>query len=93
MDTKNLRKKGNRWYLNFTLPAKFGVKKLSGRKIRISLKTSDYKLAHNLRESYISNLISANSRLQFVERLARHITEADKELHELLKTKLPELKT
>ena len=92
MDTKNLLKKGNRWYLNFTFPAKFAVEKLAGRKIRISLETSDYKLAHNIRDSYISNIISANSKLQVVERLAKHLTEADEELKKMVAAKLPSLK-
>ena len=88
MDTKNPLKKGNRWYLNFTFPAKFAVEKLAGRKIRISLEASDCKLAHSIRDSYISNIIAANSKLQVVERLAKHLTGADEELKKMVAAKL-----
>ena len=92
MDTKNLLKKGNRWYLNFTFPGKFGIEALAGRKIRISLETADYKQALSWRKTYIDNLIEANSKVQFLERLANHITEADKELEALLDILVPRMK-
>ncbi len=92
MDTRNLLHKGNRWYLNFTFPRKFGVADLSGRKVRISLDTADYKVARGIRDSYISGLVAANDRLQLVERLARMITDADDELRRLVEAKLPSLK-
>ncbi len=92
MDTKHLLKKGNRWYLNFTFPEKFRVDKLSGRKIRISLETADYKQAKAWRDAYVANLIAANNKIQFLERLAKHIIEADEEMDALLKTLVPRMK-
>ncbi len=59
MDTKMLLKKGNCWYLNFTFPKKYHG--LAGKKIRISLRTADYKQAKNLRDRFIIPLLAAKS--------------------------------
>ncbi len=73
MDTRMLLKKGNRWYLNFTFPKKYPG--FEGKKIRISLGTAEHKQAKNLRDKFITPLLTAKTELDVLNDLYKSIVE------------------
>lgn len=92
MDTKNLLKKGNCWYLNFTFPKGFSNEKLSGRKVRISLKTSEYKVARTFRDRYITKILTYDNSIDMLRGIAQMLVEAETEFTEELNAIIPALR-
>ena len=91
-DTKFLLKKGLTWYLNLTIPKRVKSASLSGKKVRISLQTSDLKVAQRWRDRHVYELMNAENELYLLETLARKITEADRRLNDKLESLLPAYK-
>ncbi len=71
MKEKYLYQRGNCWYINMKIPRSLG----KGR-IFHSLHTSDIKKARNIRDTYISPIISQIDAVEILEEISTLVTKA-----------------
>jgi len=77
MSEKYIEQRGKALYLNFRLPVKFG----RGR-VRVALKTSDIKIARNIRDRVVIPILYADGAINALEAIASLIHSEDKAIQE-----------